>query len=165
MPFINNNNNKTTFTKKNNSYVIRRKSEGNKEKSVCPTLARKRKNPKSWQIWKEKGREGRVGVILSAPRHTRGNRADRGETRSGLHRGGEGPRQRCQAQTPQCSGMGWKESVASIQEQLRSPQTCSGQAPGRLSPAPRAAPVPRLILRVGLRALGAAGVTGKCGRN
>lgn len=60
--------------------MIRRKSEGNKEKSVCPTLSRKRKNPKSWRIWKEKGREGRAGVILSAPRHTRGNRADRGET-------------------------------------------------------------------------------------
>lgn len=39
-------------------------------------------------------------MILSAPRHTRGNRADRGETRSGLHWGGEGPHQRCQAQTP-----------------------------------------------------------------
>lgn len=115
--------------------MIRRKSEGNKEKSVCPTLARKRKNPKSWRIWKEKGREGRAGVMLSAPRHTRGNRADRGETRSGLHWGGEGPCQCCQAQTPLCSGTEWKESVASIQERLQPPWTCSGQAPGRLSPA------------------------------
>lgn len=130
MPFINNNNNKTTFTKKNNSYVIRRKSEGNKEKSICPTLARKRKNPKSWRIWKGKGREGRAGVILSAPRHTRGNRADRSETRSGLHRGGEGPRQRCQAQTPP------------VQQD---------RVEGERGLHPGAAPVPLDLLRAGSR--------------
>lgn len=69
-------------------------------------------------------------MILSAPRHTRGDRADRGETRSGLHRGGEGPHQRCQAHTPQCGGTDWKESVASIQEWLQSPWTCPRQAQG-----------------------------------
>lgn len=50
--------------------MIGRKSEGNKEKSICPTLARKRKNPKLWQIWKEKGREGR-GDPVSTPTHER----------------------------------------------------------------------------------------------
>lgn len=55
--------------------MIRRKSEGNKEKSICPTLARKRKNPKSWRIWKEKGREGKGGQgrgdPVSTPTHER----------------------------------------------------------------------------------------------
>lgn len=146
--------------------MIGRKSEGNKEKSVCPTLARKRKNPKSWQIWKEKGREGRAGVLLSAPRHTRGDRADRGETRSGLHRGGEGP---ARPRPPSAEDRG-KESVASIQERLQPLGAAQGRlqggsAPRGAGPAPRAAPLPRPILRVGLRALGVAGVTGKCGRN
>lgn len=169
MPFINNNNNKTTFTKKNNSYVIGRKSEGNKEKSICPTLARKRKYPKSWQIWKEKGREGRAGVILSAPQHTRGNRADRGETRSELHRGGEGP---ARPRPPSAEDRGEGERglhPGAAPAPLELPRAGSREAqPGvgpRAGPAPRAAPVPRPILRVGLRALGVAGVTGKCGRN
>lgn len=119
--------------------MIGRKSEGNKEKSVCPTLARKRKNPKSWQIWKEKGREGRAGVLLPAPRHTRGNRADRGETRSGLHRGGEGP---ARPRPPRAEDRG-KESVASTQERLQPLGAAQGRlqggsarrgAPGRASP-------------------------------
>lgn len=117
--------------------MIGRKSEGNKEKSVCPTLARKRKKPKSWQIWKEKGREGRAGV--SAPRHTRGNRADRGETRSELHRVGRalpGPE-------PQCRGQGgrraWPPSrsgsspLGAAQGRLQGGSARRG-APGRASP-------------------------------
>lgn len=118
--------------------MIGRKSEGNKEKSICPTLARKRKNPKSWQIWKEKGREGRV--ILSAPRHTRGNRADRGETRSGLHRGEEGP---ARPRPPSAEGQGgrraWPPSrrgsspLGPAQGRLQGGSARRG-APGRASP-------------------------------
>lgn len=123
--------------------MIRRKSEGNKEKSVCPTLARKTKNPKLWRIWKEKGREGRAGVILSAPQHTRGNRADRGETRSGLHRGREGPASAARPRPPSAVGQSgrraWPPSRSSssplgpAQGRLQGGSARRG-APGRASP-------------------------------